>query len=71
MNITEELERHAKRVMPGYPNDVCSRAKSEIERLRAALTELAELGEQGMKPDYSEWLTFHNKVAQVARRALQ
>jgi hypothetical protein len=23
-----------------------------------------------MKPDYREWLTFHDKVAQVARKAL-
>lgn len=31
--LTEALERHAKLVMPNYPNDVCSRAKLEIERL--------------------------------------
>lgn len=24
-----------------------------------------------MKPNYNEWLTFHDKVAQVARRALE
>lgn len=35
MDIAEELERHAKLVMPNYPDDVCSRAKAEIERLRA------------------------------------
>jgi hypothetical protein len=42
----------------------------ERDKLRAALEEIAILGEQGMKPDYSEWLTFHDKVAQIARRAL-
>lgn len=48
------------------------RAKCEdIERMRGALTKLAELGEQGMEPSYSEWLTFHDKVAQVARDALR
>jgi len=45
-------------------------AAAEIERLRAALEELAALGEQGMKPDYGEWLTFHDKVAKVARDAI-
>lgn len=44
--------------------------REEIAGLRKALHELAELGEQGMKPDYREWLTFHDKVAQVARKAL-
>lgn len=43
---------------------------AENERLRAALEELATLGEEGMKPDYGEWLTFHDKVAKVARGAL-
>ena len=47
------------------------RLTAERDRLREALTELAELGEVGMKPDYGEWLTFHDKVAQVARRALE
>lgn len=50
--------------------DKLSMAQAEIERLRVALIELATLGEEGMKPDYGEWLTFHDKVAQVARRAL-
>lgn len=36
MNITDELERYAKNAMPGYPSDLCSRAKTENERLRAA-----------------------------------
>ncbi len=38
--------------------------------LLEALEKLAELGEQGMKPDYGEWLTFHDKVAQIARAAI-
>lgn len=42
VDITDELERHAKLVMPNYPNDVCSRAKAEIERLRATLKGIAE-----------------------------
>ncbi len=45
-------------------------AADEIERLRAALAELKTLGEQGMKSDYREWLTFHDKVAAVASAAL-
>jgi len=40
------------------------------DELAAALLALAVLGEQGMKPDYNEWLTFHDKVAHVAREAL-
>jgi hypothetical protein len=45
--LTEELERHAKLVMPNYPSDVCSRAKLEIDRLtrdlQAARAEAAEV----------------------------
>lgn len=33
--IVDELEAYAKKVMPNYPNDICSRAKAEIVRLRA------------------------------------
>lgn len=42
----------------------------EIDRLRNALKVLARAGETGMAPDYSEWLTFHNKVARIANEAL-
>lgn len=35
-DIIEELEQYAKLAMPDYPNDLCSRAKLEIERLQAA-----------------------------------
>lgn len=45
-------------------------AATEIVRLRTALSELRDLGREGMKPDYTEWLTFHDKVAQVATEAL-
>ncbi len=38
--------------------------------LLAALEELATLGEQGMEPDYTEWVTFHDKIAQIARAAI-
>lgn len=34
-DITDELHRYATMAMPGYPHDVCSRAKAEIEQLRA------------------------------------
>jgi hypothetical protein len=36
----------------------------------AALKELAKLGREGMKPDYNEWLTFHDKVALIAESAI-
>ena len=38
--------------------------------LLEALEQLAVLGEEGMKPDPTEWITFHDKVAQIARAAL-
>jgi len=43
----------------------------EIERLRDALAELQLLGEQGMKPEYHEWICFHDKVSLIAREALK
>jgi hypothetical protein len=33
-DIVERLRYYAKAVMPSYPNDVCSQAADEIERLR-------------------------------------
>lgn len=45
-------------------------AADEIERLRAALRELQRMGDEGMAPSYGEWLTFHAKVAKIAREAL-
>lgn len=35
-----------------------------------ALEALKQIGDEGMKPDYSEWLTTHDKVAQIATEAL-
>ena len=45
-------------------------AEAHAKRLQDALRELKTLGEVGMKPDYREWLTFHDKVAQIATAAL-
>ena len=54
-----------------------SAALAERDRLKAinaelveALEQLAVLGEEGMKPDPAEWITFHDKVSQIARAAL-
>lgn len=44
---------------------------TRVSDLEEALEQLADLGEQGMKPDYGEWLTFHDKVSAVARAALR
>lgn len=44
---------------------------AEIDPMRNALRQLQTLGKEGMKPDYQEWLTFHDKVAQIAATALR
>jgi hypothetical protein len=41
------------------------------DKMRAALQELQELGERGMKQNYREWITLHDKVAHIARKALE
>lgn len=41
-----------------------------IRIFREALEQLEELGKEGMKPNPNEWLTFHDKVAQIAHAAL-
>ncbi len=46
------------------------RACNVHEELLAALETLAQLGEEGMGPNYQEWITFHDKVAQIARAAI-
>ncbi len=38
--------------------------------LLLALEELAVLGEKGMKPNPAKWITFHDKVAQIACAAI-
>jgi len=43
---------------------------NRVPKLIAALLEIAVLGEQGMRPDYGDWLTFHDNVAHIARSAI-
>lgn len=50
--------------------DAIRKILSDRQKMRAALTLLQQLGEEGMKPSYDSWLTFHDKVAQIAREAL-
>ncbi len=64
-------------VSPYLNRPLRTEAQARADRLETtnaalleALEKLAELGEQGMKPDYGEWLTFHDKVAQIARAAI-
>lgn len=73
--VNQHLHQAARESL-GYNAD-----KAKIKKLTAtyiaapdmltALEELAILGEQGMKPNYAEWLTFHDKVAQMARAAIR
>jgi hypothetical protein len=56
--LTEELECHAKLVMPDYPNDVCSRAKLEIERLEAENERLRA----GLKQALGQWSMYADMV---------
>lgn len=56
---------------PPGQKTIFEEAAHEIVTLRTALEKLAILGENGMKPDYTEWLSFHDKVAEIARGALK
>jgi len=77
--MTDIINRLREDARGGYAyHELSDEAADEIERLRAlivrqqaALDELVSLGEKGMAPDYNEWLTFHDKVAQIACRALE
>jgi hypothetical protein len=42
----------------------------ENERLRDALEKLKQMGIEGMEPDPTRWLAFHDKVALIAHDAL-
>ena len=48
-DIVERLRYYAKAVMPSYPNDVCSQAADEIERLREAAAESERMKADGQK----------------------
>ncbi len=67
----DELKATAAQIwLPTGKDAEITLLRAEIERLRTALEELQKLGEQGMEPSYTKWLTFHDKVAEVARKAL-
>jgi len=51
-------------------HDEADRRYHAFPALVETLEQLERLGREGMKPDPNEWLTFHDKVAQVARAAL-
>lgn len=44
--------------------------QAQNRRFRIALEKIKALGEHGTPPDYTEWVTFHDKVAQIADEAL-
>lgn len=46
------------------------RQRERIEKLRNALEQIAEAGENWLPPDYTSWLQFHERIALVAREAL-
>lgn len=53
-----------------YTSDLLERAADEVEVMRTTLEQIAKYGEDGMPPNYSEWLAFHDTIARLARRAL-
>ena len=78
-DIASTLERHGwlrdKGECPVYwvekAADEITHLERERDDLRKALELLAVLGEQGMQRDYQRWLTFHDKVSEIARDALR
>jgi len=57
-----------------YPCVVIQAARQpqkDVSVLVEALEELSQLGHEGMKPDYTQWLTFHDRVAEVSDKALK
>jgi hypothetical protein len=44
--------------------------KARVVVLEKALREIQRAGEVGLRPDYRTWLTFHDKIAELARAAL-
>ena len=70
-NMPGNLEPNA-RIIASAPETAQERdrLKAINAELVKALEQLATLGEVGMRPDFQEWITFHDKVAQVARAVL-
>ena len=64
------LDQVAESLRHGFDDTHRGSLEDAAPELLEALQELATLGEQGMKPDPSEWLTFHAKVAALARAAI-
>lgn len=66
----ENCPIHKIKFIPGQWNTRYNPHAARIAVLEDALQTLKIMGEEGMIPDYSEWLSFHDKVAQIARQAL-
>lgn len=45
-------------------------AATAIVRMRTALVEIRDLGREGMKPDHTEWVIFHDKISQIANEGI-
>lgn len=72
-DITAELDHYACRAMPHYPNDLCSRAKREIERLRGyrgALNQITGLAPEERTIPLDRAFAIMREMASIARNAL-
>lgn len=62
--VPVQFVHDAHKALAAQPSD------RTVGELRKALEEISKLGHEGMKPDYKVWLTFHNKIAEIADQAL-
>jgi hypothetical protein len=46
------------------------RQADKVQGLVKALEKVSRLGHEGMKPNFNEWITFHDTVAGIADEAL-
>jgi hypothetical protein len=54
MSIVDDLEHYARKAMPHYPNDICSLAKDEIERLQRIIDSRPAIN-AGLPETYIKW----------------
>ena len=67
--FAEILDRWIEKSQNTRPAAAVDELIEAVRKANGLLDELIRLGKEGMEPDYTRWITFHDKVAELASEA--